>query len=252
MLNMASKNVGPGFFLLFSALFLLCCREVSSPVAVHYRGALRNFMHEQDLRAKVDLDTLQGRPNLYALGAREDLQGEILIWGGQPLVSLVRDSQLVIDTSWAHRASLLVWSQVDRWEVMEIPSEVETYAALEDYIAGRIKYFGFTADSPLPFRLWGRAAALDWHVIDWPPADSVHTHEKHRTSGPHGRLENEEVEVLGFYSTQHTGIFTHHSTNMHLHFRTEDQQLAGHVDDLRPGRMSLFLPVNPAALIERE
>lgn len=43
----------------------------------------------------------------------------------------------------------------------------------------------------------------------------------------------EEVVILGFYSSQHKAIFTHHSSNSHMHFRTKDQSLAGHVDALK-------------------
>ena len=84
---------------------------------------------------------------------------------------------------------------------------------------------------------------MDWQVINWPEGDSLHTHEKHKTSGPHDVLENASADVLGFYSDQHHAIFTHHSTNMHLHFKTKQDDLAGHVDDIRLDQASLLLPV---------
>jgi len=52
------------------------------------------------------------------------------------------------------------------------------------------------------------------------------------------------VDILGFYSTHHHAVFTHHSTNMHLHVKTRGHVLAGHLDDLTLGEgMVLQLPV---------
>jgi acetolactate decarboxylase len=56
-------------------------------------------------------------------------------------------------------------------------------------------------------------------------------------------MENTEVEMLGFYSDSHKAIFTHHTSNVHIHMRTVDDKLAGHVDDLILGDgMILKLP----------
>jgi hypothetical protein len=58
-------------------------------------------------------------------------------------------------------------------------------------------------------------------------------------------MENVNAAVLGFYSNSHHAIFTHHTTNMHLHLKTLDNLLAGHIDDLILGEgMTLKLPSN--------
>ena len=70
-----------------------------------------------------------------------------------------------------------------------------------------------------------------------------HTHEKHKTSGLYGTINNSQVEMLGFYSNAHHTIFTHHTTNMHIHVKTADGEVAGHVDDMILGKeMILKLP----------
>ncbi len=243
-----SKYPAPkAFIFLFLLLFgASACQLPPSgePPEVYYRGALRDFMHRNDLSAKVDLDTLRSRNNLFALGALEALRGEVLIWNGQPLVSFVRDSQLIVDRSFDHRAALLVWAQVSHWEGFNVPESIREQADLEAFIAEQAKQQGLDAESAFPLRLRGRARRLQWHVIDWPADDDRHTHEKHRTSGPNGVLTDAEVEVLGFYSTAHTAIFTHHDTHAHFHFFNADTTLAGHVDALEPGEMVLFLPID--------
>jgi acetolactate decarboxylase len=45
-------------------------------------------------------------------------------------------------------------------------------------------------------------------------------------------VENIDAKILGFYSTKHHAIFTHHSTNSHMHFYHELSGLFGHVDEL--------------------
>ncbi len=224
---------------IFVLLLIFGCSE-SSDTIVQHRGALRNFMHNGDLSAKASLDTLQNHQHLYALGAVENLKGEIQIFDGQPVISREVSGEVSISEDWNHKAALLVWTEVANWSETPITSDVKTYEELEQFV---VKVAGDRAQ-PFPFRLKGTVASLDWHVINWPEDDIEHTHEKHRTSGLYGTLENSAVEILGFYSTEHTGIFTHHTTNMHLHFRTDDGELAGHSDGLLLGqkKMSLYLP----------
>jgi len=91
--------------------------------------------------------------------------------------------------------------------------------------------------------LEGTASSFDWHVINWKDGDTEHSHEKHISSGLHGTIENREVDLLGFYSDSHHAIFTHHTTNMHIHVKTRDNKIAGHVDGLILGKgMILKLP----------
>lgn len=114
---------------------------------------------------------------------------------------------------------------------------------LEGFIRISAVEKGFYLGKPFPFLIEGEISSLDWHVIDWPEGDMVHTHKKHKISGLNGTIKEKEVEIIGFFSLHHKGVFTHHTTNMHMHFRTEDSELVGHLDDLQLGReMTLKLP----------
>ena len=68
--------------------------------------------------------------------------------------------------------------------------------------------------------------------INWKDGDTIHNHKKHKESGLNGTLANRRVQIIGFYSTKHKAVFTHHTTNMHMHFKTDDNAIAGHIDDL--------------------
>lgn len=219
-----------------------CQNQTATTGTVHFRGAMKNVMQKGDISAQIDLDSLAGKPHLFALGAIEDLKGEIQVFDGESFISVVVDSAVAIQQTFSERATLLVYSQVPQWQEIAVPAEVRTELQLQEFIAERISRDNITT-KPFAFLLKGGIAKLSWHVIDWPEGDDVHTHEKHKQSGANGILENEFVDIVGFYSESHHGIFTHHSSNVHMHFKTRRGQLAGHVDrvDLKEG-MTLFLP----------
>jgi len=59
----------------------------------------------------------------------------------------------------------------------------------------------------------------------------------------YGTMKDKQVIILGFYSTAHKGIITHHDTNMHMHIKLEGNGVGGHVDELTLERgMLLKLP----------
>jgi len=216
---------------------LLSCRnspEQPASFQVEYAGALKNIMHKGDLSAQADLMDLQQIEHVYGLGAVEHLNGEILILDGRPLISTVRDGQLIIRETFELGAALLVYASVAKWRSFRVPDSVDTYSRLQAYIGKAALEGGISLDEPFPFCLEGGMQKMDWHVIEWPAGETEHTHEKHKTSGPHGTLIEPTVEILGFFSRHHQGVFTHHSTYLHMHFITKDRDLAGHVDDLVP------------------
>jgi len=211
--------------------------------AVEHRGALRNIVHNGDVSAVVDLESLAEIEGLYALGAGEGLRGEIVILDGRPFTSSVSDGEMVMDTSFRGKATLLVYAQVLEWQEHDVPPAVSTGESLTEFVTATAEAQGISVDEPFPFLIKGRFGLVEWHVVDWPPGDTVHTHDKHKASGLSGWLEDTTVTILGFYSSKHHGVFTHHTTNVHMHMVTADERLAGHVDSLsRIGPVSLWLP----------
>lgn len=210
---------------------------------VNHAGALKNFMRSGDISAKFSLQDLKGKKGLYALGAFENLKGEIQIFDSVPYNSFVSGGRLAFDLSFKKKASLLVYAQVQSWQELSIPESVSSHNQFENFIAEIAIQRGVIIDEPFPFLITGKAKQIAWHVIDWNKNDKIHTHRKHIESGLNGNLENINVTILGFYSSKHKAIFTHHSTNIHMHFKTEGNTIAGHIDKFIPGRgMHLKLP----------
>jgi len=226
-------------------LLLLFCSALAhaGEYQVNYAGALKNFMRKGDISAKYSLQSLEGKKGLYALGAFENLKGEIQIFDSVPYSSFVLDGKLASDTSYQKKASLLVYAQVKAWQELSIPESISSHKQLESYISEIAIKRGININEPFPFLITGKAKLINWHVINWDKNDKIHTHRKHIESGLNGSLENTNVAILGFYSSKHKAIFTHHTTNIHMHFKTEGNNIAGHIDKLEPGKsMLLKLP----------
>ena len=147
------------------------------------------------------------------------------------------------DNSYSKQATLLVYASVKNWISIPIPDDIVTQKELEVFLETAANKNNIDSKKPFPFLVEGKAKAIRWHVIDWKEGDTEHSHQKHISSGLNGTLENQEVALLGFYSDAHHAIFTHHSTNMHIHVRLKSGEIAGHVDGLQLGQnMILKLP----------
>lgn len=230
---------------LFGILLITICAGLfaQNNFEVKYKGALKNMMHKHDISAKCSLSEIADKDNIYALGALENLQGEIQIFDSKPFNSTGNDDEIEISDSYDNKASLLVYAQVSEWVEIKISNKVLSYEQLEIFIAEQAEKVGIDVEKPFPFLIGGTPESIDWHIIKWVIGDNEHSHQKHIESGPHGTLEKTEMDILGFYSDKHHAIFTHHTTNMHLHFKTNDGKIAGHLDGMKLGQnMVLKLP----------
>ena len=232
--------------ILITVISIISCgtdNKESNKFKVEYKGALKNMMHKGDISSKADLMVFENTEHFYALGAIENLKGEIQIFDSKSFNTLVIDSTLTFDNSFNKKATLLVYTFVSKWKSFNIPDSVVTYERLESYIERTANENQINIDEPFPFLIKGTPKSFEWHVINWKDGDTEHSHEKHKSSGLHGTINNRQVEMLGFYSDSHHAIFTHHTTNMHIHVKTDDNKIAGHVDGLILGKgMILNLP----------
>ncbi|MBX2826923.1 MAG: acetolactate decarboxylase [Flavobacteriaceae bacterium] len=237
------RNVHLVIVLSFLMMFAGACNEKKdNNFEVDHSGALRTIM-SGNLTATITLDSLESKPNLYALGAVENLKGELQIFDGESFNSKVQDNAVIVDSSFDQKAALLVYTQVPNWMDIEIPSGISEKMELEGFIEKTALENGISTEKPFPFLIEGTVGSLSWHVINWPEGDMEHTHQKHKNSGLSGTVQDKKVTILGFFSLHHKAVFTHHTTNVHMHFKTEDGLLAGHLDDLLLGDdMILKLP----------
>lgn len=208
---------------------------------VEYYGRLDSVMMG-NFNEKQSLDTLKGLKNLYALGVMDSLAGELQIFDGQPFHSFMEGDSVIVDSDLNLDAALLVYCQVGQWSEISIPMSVPNNEAL----VGFLEYnedLKIETDRPFIFLIEGVAEQIDWHVLNKPQADSISMGKNHLYNAGSGTLSDVDVDILGVYSRAHEGIFTHKNIPVHMHFKTSDGLLAGHIDELELGpEMSLKIP----------
>ncbi len=204
-------------------------------------------MHMGKTERQVDLQPLVGQAGAFGLGALEGLSGEVTLWDGQLWISKP-DGQGGATAGPQNEttagATLLVTATVPKWQERPILQAVP-FEELDAFLRDEASAAGLNVDEPFPFRMEGSFTRLDWHVINGSklPTDA-HGHEAHMKTAVRGSLEGADVQILGFYSSSHHGVFTHHDTNSHAHVIQQAPAVTGHVDhmDIREGTR-LFLPV---------
>ncbi len=97
------------------------------------------------------------------------------------------------------------------------------------------------------FKLKGIFTRIDFHIQNLPEGAVVKSSkDAHQGQGKFVR-ENVEGEIIGFFSTEHQTVFTHHDSFIHIHFINREQTEMGHVDDLllnRKEEVMLYLPID--------
>jgi alpha-acetolactate decarboxylase len=238
-------------YLLFSAGFILMTFMMNASVfaqktawKVENAGAMREMFRTGEIEGKIEVSKLLPRGNLYAVGPLADLSGEIMIWDGKPLISFIKDGRVGVETDPNAKAVFFVWASVERWRGISVPETVKSYDELEKFIAESAERMNLDSAAPFPFLLKGAFASVDYHINNYKPDGEKLTREKHDVLKYKARLENKKLEMLGFYSTKHKAVFTHHDRLSHLHVTDGKKTFIGHVDDLAlDGRVKLFLPV---------
>jgi acetolactate decarboxylase len=177
------------------------------------------------------------------VGPEEGLKGEITIWDSIPLLSEIDANKLVINSRFDRKACFLVYGQVSGWKSITSKDAISEQS-ISSQVQAHARANGLTTDKPFVFLVKGKAKSIRFHVLnktdDLPPDGTSQQHEKAKVAFT---LSEQPIEILGFYSEHHQGVFTHHDSFVHLHFRTPDNKLAGHVEALEiEPESTLFLP----------
>jgi acetolactate decarboxylase len=194
-------------------------------------GAQRHVL-AGDLTPRARLQALADVPHLYALGPLAGLQGEVTVIDGAPLVTTRPGGTMRVEQSFDHRACFLVHAEVPRWQWIDQETELEAWADLAPLVRRAAADAGLDAADPVPFRMMGRAATGTVHVLDRRD-DRLHSPERHETIKVRFPLSADDVEVIGFYSDQHHGVFVPKDSPLHAHLAARNRAFAGHVDALR-------------------
>jgi acetolactate decarboxylase len=195
---------------------------------VHATGAMRNTMFNGQLAGLIDLDSL-AVPGTFGIGPLEYLRGEVLVLDGNVYISTVDDpgSMLVIKDE-AAKAPFFVHQRVKEWQEVQLPDSVADLAGLDRFLTDRY------ADLKVPFafRLSGPLDHVAIHIVDVPLGTRIAGPDDAHRDNKHFQMTGTQAEALGFFSTSHKAVFTHHGTNIHVHAITAERDWMGHVEAL--------------------
>ncbi|MBJ6724374.1 hypothetical protein [Geomesophilobacter sediminis] len=209
---------------------------------VKWEGAQRDVLGG-DIRGVVDLEPLEGLSSLYALGPLAEVKGEVTIVDSRPHIARVLpDGDLEVEESFLNRACFLVYSQVARWRLVNLPAGIVDETGLEQALPRLAAQYGINSGRPFPFLLRGAPDLVVFHVLN--KTDGLpHSPERHEAAKVSFTLRGDTVAIIGFHSLDHRGIFTPAKSAIHMHLASEDGRVSGHVDELSiaPG-LRLYLP----------
>lgn len=199
---------------------------------VEWAGALRK-VHHGDASAQLSLEQFADRPHFYAVGPLAEMEGEITAVDGKIHIARVRDGEIVTEHTAAVAASFLVWGEVREWRpALPLGVAVENHAQLEQRLEALAAEAGLDLDRPFPVRLEGVMEQVDYHVVV--PRTSSHAPSDHLARAKKISLKNEPATVIGFFSKEHQGIFTHRGSFAHLHIIAANGW-SGHIDEIQAG-----------------
>ena len=202
-------------------------------------GAMKNVMWKGLLGSSISLDTISEKKGLYGIGPESYLTGELLINNGKSYISKVTsDSTMIVEKRFNVSAPFFVYGNVNKWTETELPKTIKSIEELEKFIdKNTLEY-----KRPFVYRLTGKVSEAIIHIQNLPKGTKVSSPKEAHQGQINYSLKNENVEIIGFFSTEHKGVFTHHDSYLHMHLISKDEQKMGHLDQIEIEKMKLYLP----------
>ncbi len=204
-------------------------------------GEMKKVMLKGQLYGNINLDTIANKTNLYGLGPVEYLAGEIIIIDGKSYKStVVSDKTMKIEETYDIKAPFFGYANISKWKEQFLPDSIQTIKQLEIYLDEVTK----NLTRPYMFKMDGIVEQATIHIVNLPEGSKVSSPDEAHKGQVNYQVNNEQSELIGFFSTDHKAIFTHHDTYLHMHLMTNDRQKMGHLDEVlfKKGTVKLYLP----------
>ncbi len=226
--------------LLFS---LMACKPSHTAYNdIKIAGAMKNVMWHGKLAGIINIDTISDKTGLYGIGPLAYLRGEILINNGTAYVSkVISKTEMQVEENTKIEAPFFVFGNVTKWEKYQLPDSVHNINSLENHL----DYISKSFKGPFVFKLKGRIKSATIHIQNLPLGTMVSSPDQAHQGQVKYLLKNTDVEIIGFFSTEHQAVFTHHGSFTHMHLISDDKKEMGHLDEVEfiSQKMDLFLPV---------
>jgi acetolactate decarboxylase len=210
---------------------------------VEYVGAQKDIFVSGKASSVVSLEDLAGRKGLYAMGPIDGLDGEITIFDSKPYITQVRGNDYTLDKTFKHGAFFLVWTEQANWIDVPLPATVRGYVDLQKFVKEQAQKTGIDVTKPFPFLMTGTPVEIKWHInVDRTEGKPI-TKELFVKSKAPFVTKNEPVDIIGFYSDHHVGVFLAEyapaikegsgmKNAIHIHLVSRTSKASGHIDDI--------------------
>jgi len=209
-------------------------------------GHYKKMIHMKNTTGVVNLHNAIPTANSYAVGAIQKGLGEITVIDGKIWLDYGKDgignSSNTIPAD--EQAVLLVTSQVKNWQNAKIPLALSK-EELFQVILQKAGELGLNTNEPFPFLLEGNFKKLIIHVINGQdPKFKGHGGQAKLFRQLKEELNNQKATVVGFYSANNQGIYTHPGESRHIHAVIREENIGAHVDGISTNEnITLTLPL---------
>ncbi len=123
-----------------------------------------------------------------------------------------------------------------------MPDTIRTIKQLEGYLDVLTRQ----SLRPFMFKISGMVETATIHILNLSAGSKVSSPAQAHQGQIDYELSNEQTDIVGFFSTEHKAIFTHHDTYVHMHLITKDRKKMGHLDEVifKEGSLILYLPLD--------
>lgn len=246
-------------YILLCSIVITACTHTSHPSTkvglLEYSGSQKSIFDTGKAEAKVPVIAMSGSSDIFGVGAVAGLDGEITVFQGKPYVTKVRGDSYIMDHGTDHAATFAVWTRQTAWIEQSVPAEIKSYLDLQNFVkAQAAAAAGIDVSQPFPFQIVGTPVEVKWHInVDLTDGKPINK-ELFAKSKASYVIKNESMDIIGFYSEKHPGVFisayapaisadSGAKNAMHIHLVSRDGKSAGHIDNLTLGSgMILRLP----------
>lgn len=190
-------------------------------------------MREGDLTTHAEIGNDVRVESLIAVGPLERLSGEITVSEGRCSIAQVVDGNVQTSSNCLVKAPFLVWSNPKAFVPIANSISVVSLGQLNSEIESILKGGRVDPSRAIPLKVRGRFKSVRYHVLNLPAGYvGKMSHSEHSKIKRSFTFDTPEaVELVGFFSNQHHGVFVHHGESLHLHMVNRDGSKSGHVED---------------------
>jgi acetolactate decarboxylase len=200
-------------------------------------------MGKTNFAPNISLDSLKKYPRIFGLGPLGKMQGEITLADGIPFAGIADlEGNPTIQKEWDIQAPFFVYGEVEAWEAFPLEGTVSSQTELEKMVETVAVAKGFDLTNPFVFKISGTFDLMVTHIVT-PRSEEVPGFKPGRNQENYTH-KNESGELIGFYSEVGRRIYTHHDTNIHIHFINDAQSFTGHLDKIETKLegLTIYLP----------